>query len=245
MMKRAIVAGLLALVLVAALQGHPQAKAENAVFQLSTLGSLFQGVYDGAITCGELKRQGDFGIGTFDALDGEMVVLDGKVYQVKGDGTVLAADDGLLTPYATVTNFAADRQFAVENAASLDELQQGLEPFFTSRNIFHAIRIDGTFSYVKTRSVPRQERPYHPVVQNEFETRDVTGTIVGFWCPGYAQGITAPGFHLHFISADRKRGGHLLDCSLGRGTAQIQPQAKLVLQLPATEAFLQADLSRR
>lgn len=254
-MRKIIVLSLLAFILslscyafvfAAARQGNaPPARQESAIFQLSTWGSIFRGVYDGAITCGELKQRGNFGIGTFDSLDGEMVVVDGEIFQVKGDGNVLAADDKLLTPFATVTFFAPDQKFSQEDIASLEELQQNLEPFFPSRNIFYAIRIDGTFNYVKTRSVPRQERPYRPVVQSEFEARDITGTIIGFWCPGYAQGILAPGFHFHFISADRKMGGHLLDCRFAKGDVQIQYHAKLETVLPATEAFRKADLSRR
>jgi len=215
---------------------------KGALFQVSTLGSLFRWVFDGAITCGELKQRGDFGIGTFDGLDGEMVVLDGEVFQVKGDGAVLPADDKLSTPFAAVTYFAADQKFTLENIASIEELQQNIEPMFPSRNIFYAIRIDGTFSYVKTRSVPKQEKPYRPVAQNIFEAHDLKGTLVGFWCPGYAKGINAPGFHFHFISDDRKMGGHLHDCLLVKGTAQIQYISKFELMLPATEAFREATL---
>ena len=56
----------------------------------------------------ELKKHGDFGIGTFDALDGEMIVLDGVVYQAKADGHIYQAADNLTTPFATVTYFDSD-----------------------------------------------------------------------------------------------------------------------------------------
>jgi acetolactate decarboxylase len=245
--KRIAVVCLVALLLAAVCRPDctQAVKAEKVLFQLSTIGSLFRGVYDGALTCGELKQRGDFGIGTFDGLDGEMVVLDGKVFQVRGDGRVLAADDKLSTPFAVVTFFDADQKLALNGVDSLGELQQKLEPLFPSRNIFYAIRIDGLFSYVKTRSVPKQEKPYRPIVQSEFEARGVKGTLVGFWCPGYVQGINAAGFHFHFVSDDRKMGGHLLECVLAEGDAQIQHLSKFELMLLATDAFRKADLSRR
>lgn len=51
--------------------------AQDTLYQVSTLDSLMQGVYDGELMLEELLQRGDFGIGTFDALDGEMVILDG------------------------------------------------------------------------------------------------------------------------------------------------------------------------
>ncbi len=38
----------------------------------------------GTMTVGELLEHGDLGLGTLDSIDGELIVLDGKAYQVKG-----------------------------------------------------------------------------------------------------------------------------------------------------------------
>ena len=54
--------------------------------------ALLDGIYDGEMTIGELLGKGNFGIGTFDALDGEMIILDGVCYQLRGDGTATIAD---------------------------------------------------------------------------------------------------------------------------------------------------------
>ena len=243
---RRVVGCLLVLFLVtASVSGYAQSNGSNdAVFQVSTLSALFRGVYDGAMTCGELKKRGDFGIGTLEGLDGEMVILDGKVYQAKVDGNVLTVGDEALTPFAVVAFFAADNKLSLESIDNFDSLQQNLEKVLSTRNIFYAFRIDGTFSYIKTRSVPKQEKPYRPVVQTVRETEDIKGTMVGFWCPGYARGINAPGFHFHFISDDRRIGGHVLDCRLVAGTAQVKYLTELNLVMPSTEGFWRANLPK-
>ena len=67
-------------------------QADHAVYQTSTMGALLDGVYDGDVTIAELLRHGDFGLGTFNHLDGEMLVLDGVCYQLRGDGSAAVAD---------------------------------------------------------------------------------------------------------------------------------------------------------
>lgn len=203
-------------------------RPEGTVFQVSTINALLQGLYDGEMTCGELKKQGDLGVGTFDGLDGEMVVIDGRILQVKADGKVLPAADEEKAPFATVTFFKADQSQKVKEVADYAQLQRLLDGLVTNRNLFCAIRIDGTFSYVKTRSVPRQVKPYPPLAeavknQSVFEMRNVRGTVVGFYCPPYVQSLNVPGYHLHFVTEDRKQGGHLLECSLQEGTLQMDP----------------------
>ena len=60
----------------------------------------------------ELLKLGDFGLGTLDHLDGEMIVLDGKVYQIRGDGAVLDVGFDRSTPFGVVKRFKADGEFA-------------------------------------------------------------------------------------------------------------------------------------
>ena len=50
---------------------------QNVVYQESTVDALLSGVYDGELPLEQLRKHGHFGIGTFDRLDGEMVLLDG------------------------------------------------------------------------------------------------------------------------------------------------------------------------
>ena len=214
----------------------------DVLFQVSTLKALTQGVYDGEITLEELTANGDLGIGTFDGLDGEMVVLDGTVYQIPADGKAVEADSGMLTPFAAITPFEADTEAEFENIHDYETLKTALDALLESRNVFSAFRIDGTFSYIKTRSVPKQQEPY-PLLsevtasQPTFEFQNVKGTIVGFWCPEYAEGVNLPGYHLHFLSEDRTAGGHLLECALETATVQIDTTTEFRMLLPENEHF--------
>ena len=181
------------------------------------------GLYDGDATISEVTRHGDFGIGTFDALDGEMVVIDGEFYQITSDG---ASSRPRLqtTPFAAVTFFEPDL-LLVGGTVDYARLQEYVAGRLPTQNVFYAVRIEGTFDMIKVRSVPKQHKPYPPltdVVKNQpvFTLHNVKGTLVGFICPGYAKGVNVPGWHLHFISEDRKSGGHLLDFSARDLTAR-------------------------
>lgn len=217
------------------------------LFQVSSAAALVQGLYHGDVTVGALHEHGDFGLGTFDSLDGEMVVLDGHFYQVRADGTVHEADPAVHTPYAMVTHFPAGASVPLADCADLAGLTQQLDALRHSQNVFFALRIDGVFSLV-TRSV-RPTAEGVPLVQaaasqSEFHLRDVPGTLVGFWSPGYLQSILVPGYHLHFLSADRRSGGHLLGCSGHSLRARVRQIEDFRVSLPESASFLNADLSR-
>ncbi len=219
----------------------------DTVFQVSTINALLQGLYDGVITCGDLKNRGNFGIGVFAGLDGEMVELDNNIYQIKADGKVYCPGDEEIIPFATVTFFETDSLQPVKNINTLDNLQQMLDKMITNKNYFYAVRLDGVFNYVKTRSVPGQEKPYPPLAkvtasQPTFEYKNIKGAIVGFWCPQYVEGISVPGYHLHFISEDRTRGGHLLECGVVEGLVRIDSSADFHMMLPEGDDFSKADL---
>jgi acetolactate decarboxylase len=212
----------------------------DTLFQVSTINTLLNGDYHGAMTMGELKRYGDLGIGTFDGLDGEMICLEGKFYQIKSDGIAYPAPDSLTTPFAVVTPFEADKTVSVQDIRDYEALQRAVDGLISDKTIFYAIKVEGHFTYIKTRSVPRQKEPYPPLVeavknQTVFEFSDVKGTIVGFWCPDSAKGVNVPGYHLHFITQGRKAGGHLLACQLQQGTIAIDYTSQFHLVLPQRE----------
>jgi len=221
----------------------------DVLFQASTLDALMVGVYDGDITYAELKDQGDFGIGTFESLEGEMVAVDGRFYQVKTDGKAYIVSDEALAPFAMVTFFDADLEAQPEEGLDYDELKDYIDGILPSQNIFYAVKLEGEFEYVKARSVPAQEKPYPPLSdviekQSVFEFNDVGGTMVGFWCPSYIEGINAPGYHLHFITADNSAGGHVLELRLSDVTVYIDETPVLDMELPDIEEFLKADLEQ-
>ncbi len=220
----------------------------STLFQVSTSTALVEGVYGGVVTVGELKQHGSFGLGTFDGLDGEMLALDGRFYQVLGDGTVRQACDDARAPFAVVTEFRAERQFTIDRAESFDDLTAQLDRRRDTGNLFFAVRIDGRFSHVRTRALCKTARGV-PLVdatahQPEFAVTDVTGTAVGFWTPLYARTINVAGWHFHFVTDDRTGGGHLLDCQGVNLRVQMQDLADVRIAMPETAAFLQADLSQ-
>jgi acetolactate decarboxylase len=226
---------------------HPA--ESRRLFQTSTLQALMDGVYDGDLTFHELARHGDFGIGTFDELDGEMIGLDGKFYQIKADGRVSPVAGAMKTPFAEVTFFKPTKIHMLEKPLSYKQLTDYITTLLPSPNLLYAIKIDGFFPYVKTRSVPRQHKPYPPLVevakkQSEFEFTNVRGVIVAFRYPQFLAGVNMAGYHCHFISADRRRGGHLLDCRVEGATVAVDAIPNLDLRLPQTQEFLGTDLTK-
>jgi acetolactate decarboxylase len=225
------------------------ARTGEVLFQYSTFDALLAGLYEGGLTMAELKKRGDFGLGTFNNLDGEMVVLDGKVYQLKTDGKVYPVADTMKTPLAAVTFFKADRSLPLPKAGSFNAMTVLLNQALLSGNLFFAVKIEGRFKEVKVRSVPRQTPPYQPLVQvvkkqAVFPLKDVEGTLVGFYCPAYLKTVGVPGWHFHFLTKDRTQGGHVQDLALDNLTAQIDTLPGFSLLLPQNQAFYQADLTK-
>jgi len=216
--------------------GCAHLSTRETLFQTSSITALMEGGYDGETTCGELLRNGDFGLGTFQALDGEMVVLDGTVWKVRSDGAVVRMPDGERTPFAAVTFFDADERGTVK-PGSLDDLKQTIDALLPDPNLIYALRVSGTFPHVKARSVPRQIKPYPRLAdavknQTVFSFADARGTLIGIRFPDFAAGVNVPGWHFHFIADDRASGGHVLDCTIGSGTFALDATPSFFMILP-------------
>jgi len=220
----------------------------HTLYQVSTSTALVEGIYQGAVRVGTLREHGDLGLGTFENLDGEMVIVDGHFFHVRSDGSVQEAGDNVLSPFAVITRFAPDAHVDLEQCPDLSYLIAKFNGLRNSDNIFYALRVDGHFAYVHVRAMCRTEEgvalTQAAAVQPEFEFRDISGTLVGFWTPEYAKTLNVPGYHLHFVSRDHARGGHLLECSGSRLHLQIQREGEFHIALPETEDFLKADLRR-
>jgi len=210
----------------------------HVLFQASTIGALLDGAFEGDLSFAELAEHGDLGLGTLNHLDGEMIALDGEFFRADVDGNATRIEADERTPFAVVTAFepAIDEQLP-EEELSHEELLSRLDELVPEDASSCAIRLDGRFDLVRARSVPRQEPPYRPLTevvadQRVFELRDLEGTMLGFRFPAYVEGIEVAGYHLHFISADRSRGGHVLD-SRSRGLrARLDPSNDLHVELP-------------
>ena len=209
----------------------------HVLFQASTIGALLEGAFEGDVTFAELAEHGDLGLGTLNHLDGEMIALDGRFYRADVDGAITEVATEERTPFAVVVPFAPSIELDLEGSlghqALLDEIDRRVPADAPSC----AVRLEGRFELVKARSVPRQEPPYRPLSevvsdQRVFELVNVDGSMLGFRFPDYADGIEVSGWHLHFITEDRSRGGHVLDSRAIAVHVGIDPSSDLHVELP-------------
>lgn len=218
------------------------------IFLCAPVNALVEGIYEQNITFSEVKRHGDFGLGTFNDLDGEMVMLDGNIYQVTNEGDVNQIGEEALTPFSCVTFFEAITTDSLAGEISHGDFLNWLNSLLPSSNIFYAVRVEGMFAEVKTRSVPKQDnyRPFVDVAGDQavFNFQEIAGTLVGFYTPPFMSSVNVPGWHLHFLSADLKHGGHLLECRPRTITIGVQFLPTLELALPIGLDYLTCDFVR-
>lgn len=218
------------------------------VYLCAPVNALVEGIYEQKIPFTQVKQHGDFGLGTFDNLDGEMVMLDGRIYQITSDGRASQVDAQALTPFACVTFYNPLSHDDLETEMTHADFQAWLQRLLPSPNIFYAIRIEGQFAYIKARSVPKQEN-YRPLVevakeQPVFTFTDIEGTLAGFFTPAFVGSLSVPGLHLHFLSADKQHGGHLLECRPRKVRVGVQFIQSLELALPMSLDYLTWDFHR-
>lgn len=223
---------------------------EHGITQVATIDSLLAGVYDGATTLERLGQYGDFGIGTFDRLDGEMVLFEGIFYQVKSDGLVYRPKRQTTTPFAAVVPFPSETvEEKIDGPKDFEAIRNRIDQLAPNQNVPVAVLLEGRFSQVRTRSVPAQEKPYKILAevtknQPEFDLGEIDGQVIGFRLPPYVAGINVPGYHLHFLDRDRKRGGHLLNFSIESGIVKLADIHRFQIMLPEHDDFSNADLSK-
>jgi len=220
--------------------------APGTLFQVSTLDALLQGLYNGSLTIGQLKRYGDFGLGTYEGLDGEMIVVDGHFYHMRANGVLSEAADSEVAPFAVLARFQPETQFTV-NATSMADLSTLIDTLLPSKNYFYAIRIHGTFTAMSTRAIPLQFLPYPPLsqlipIQSVFSYPNTVGTAVDVRSPAFVAGINQVAHHFHYVSDDLKSGGHVLSFTTGQVTVSIQTLRRFELVLPGDEPFQKATL---
>lgn len=222
--------------------------SNNRLYLCAPINALVEGIYEEKIPLREIKRYGDFGLGTFDDLDGEMVMLDGAVYQIPADGRVERVPEDALTPFAAVTFYEPLSHDASFGPMLYPAFLDWLTCLLPSPNLFYALRIQGTFSRMKTRSVPKQEC-YRPLVevtahQPVFTFENISGTLAGFFTPLFMSSISVPGLHLHFLSNDLAHGGHLLECDTVSVEAGVQILDRVELSLPKSLEYLTWNFRR-
>ncbi|MCR3760950.1 acetolactate decarboxylase [Clostridium felsineum] len=225
-------------------------RVPNHIYQMSTINALVSGLYDGCASLKKLLTKGDFGLGTFEDLDGELTLLNGEFYRTRPDGSICKCLEGESVPFAVVTKLENYNEYQIDNCNSYDELKKSLDGFIDSKNIFYAFYIQGEFNYVKTRTVVKQCRPYRPmteVVRDQpiFNYENIEGYIIGFRCPSYVEGLNVPGYHFHFLSKDKKLGGHVSEVSVKKAKVFVQNCLCFRMELPQSEDFYSMKVKNR
>lgn len=221
------------------LLGKREDTSQDHVFQVSTFTALSSGLYNSDITYGEIKQHGNFGLGTFEALNGEMIAIGGKFFQVHFNGKITKVEDAQTSPFATVKFFSPELSFSVNEKADFVELKRLIDDRLPSPKLLYAIKIEGYFKLIMARSVPRQEKPYKTLAavtkeQSVFYFDDIKGTLVGFRMPTHLEGFNIVGYHFHFISSDAKKGGHVLDLVLEKGVVYLDVANLITAMFPKT-----------
>jgi acetolactate decarboxylase len=216
------------------------------MYQVSTLQALALGYTRTVIEVAGLLEHGNIGLGTYTDVNGEMITVDGQCYRALEDGSVVKAGPGDGVPFCAVSFFHGDRTFETGRAESIKDLKTLLDLKIEEKfglNSMHMVRIDGHFDKVMARSEAAYESQHVELkdilskTQKEFEFDDIDGTLVCVYFPDYMDGINAPGWHLHFISEDRTRGGHVFELALERGTVSIDKINNIEIKLPSEPAF--------
>lgn len=175
--------------------------------------------------------------------------FNGRFFQMKSDGKAYPVDPAMKTPFAVVMFFDPTVKVMWEELTDWKQFQQAVDKAVPSKNIFYAVKVQALFDYVRVRTVPRQERPYPPLVevarhQPEYTYEGCRGTLVGFRFPDYAQGVNVAGYHVHFLDDALTAGGHILDFRMRDATIDIDVTSQFQMEVPECGDFLDADLDK-
>ncbi|KAG8457427.1 hypothetical protein KFE25_011282 [Diacronema lutheri] len=242
------------------------ARPRHTLFQVGTEGALVRGVSTGCMRVEDLLRHGDFGLGTFDHLDGDGVLLDGVCWRAEADGTVARASPRALTPFWVVTHFRPERMVELRNVRDLPDLVSRLDQARTSPNLFAAARVRGRFSSIcwhapgkarggeacegAAREDAPAETPAEPPEGAEAPPRearllkeDVDGSLVAFHTPSWAESFSARGWQFHFLSDDRVLAGRVHAVTSAELRVELHDLNDVHVALPETAEFARADLT--
>lgn len=215
----------------------------DKIYQYSVFTALANKIYDGLVTVSYIKGKGDTGLGTFNGLNGEMIVSEGEVYQLLSNGTVIKPGSNQLTPFAVVKFFENDFSLNVGGPTNYEGLKSHIINNLPSKNTGYAFKIEAKFDWIKCGGAVKQKKPYTKTLSQAiinrpvFEAENISGQLAGFWFPAYIGGVNLAGFHLHFISDDKKFAGHLLDFKASELDVMIDKCSGFDIELPGTGAF--------
>lgn len=191
----------------------------TTVWQLSPFALLMGGAFDGVVSVREVAWHGNMGVGASDELNGEFAVLNGRFYQFLAGGRAEQPAQSMPVPFAIMTRWsggvpvqlASGQQFTAPDLPAVDAQ-------LPTTDAFYALMLTGTWSQVRARTFKRQTPPYRPIdaaMQDTFTIQNVRGTMVGFREPQAVGSLSVPNYHLHFVSENGTRGGHVLGFTAG------------------------------
>ncbi len=218
----------------------------NKIYQVSTLQALALGYTRPVVTVEEMLQNGDTGLGTFENVDGEMIIIDGVCYQAKQDGSIVRSENSAGVPFAVAGSLKNGRMIEMGEMKDIDAIKLALTMIIDDDfglNSIHVARIDGWFDTIRARA-GAPYRSQHVTLktilsktQKDFSFEKLYGTLVCVYFPDYMDGINASGWHMHFISKDRKLGGHVFEAVMSSGECLIQKMDRIDIQLPRDAAF--------
>ncbi|KAG0651514.1 Alpha-acetolactate decarboxylase [Hyphodiscus hymeniophilus] len=222
----------------------------NQLYQYSIINALMDGVASGGIELSNLQELGDHGLGTFESIDGEMVMIDSISYHLRADGSIETATAHNKLPFAMVTNFTPTISGRKVSLPDKDAIYKTAKEMFPSTsNVYLALKIDGTFQRMKVRAVRGQRYKGQPLSElgdsqavNEYT--NIEGTVFGFRSPPFSQGISVAGGHLHFVSAKRDCGGHVLELEASGAEISGAVIKDVRIELPESVEFNEAKLEK-
>lgn len=220
---------------------------KDTVFHFSIASALLNKMLDGSSVIGEIKKYGNFGLCTYNALDGEGIILDNHFYKIKGDGKVYNTKEVDLLPLCIITSFNANNEIVIKDSLSYKSFKDFIDSLLPTKNIIYAIKIEANFKWIKVSSVHKQIKPYRSLEEIfeetvRYEYSDITGTLVGFRSPECTESISVPGYHFHFIDNDKKVGGHLLDFEIENGKVEIDLKHNFHVMLERSKEFYNLEI---
>ena len=220
----------------------------NKVTQFSTMGALVGGRFEGAFPIKNIIESGDHGIGTLEGLNGELIILEGKPYVIESTGLVREVSKDEMSPYASVMDFQPTKTFNLKGSYNKSQLDEIMTKEINGENHFHGAKITGKFKVINARSAKKQQQPYPKLVdavkeQGYFDFESTEGTLFGFYTPHFIQGIGVGGYHVHFLSHDLKKGGHVFDYEIEDVKVELALQQDFLMKMPNTDEYFSTDLN--
>lgn len=219
------------------------------MYQVSTLQALAKGYFYGVSTVEELLTHGDTGLGTFEGVDGEMIALDGRCYRADDQGAVNEVSKETKTPFAALSFLKKDKEFSLAHVSMAEVLSRlNKEVAAAGRNQIFLVRIDGDFEEVYARSEIGAKEPYDTLAnvlktnQKEFHFGHVKGSLVCLYFPPYMDNLNLADWHIHFLSEDKKWGGHVFAFTMKEGRVTFGACDGFKLTIPQDPKFQELDL---